>query len=332
MSKQPSGIISISTSALRKKVRKVETRKGQTKPILNEATREPNRNHDLQLLMDLNEKAHQKKVPLNKSKGKQACLGSEENQRHPEPDMFKKKKSSKQKRRKKQSEDTSKIPNSGDKSLDAPRKRKLENVTICGKSESEIHSELRSDGMFACLHPYDPTQQTYCRTKKEAERSNHGIRFTGVKPNSRKSDKVSSESARTNGGCVTQWPVCRKVDLFNSNLRNARLSERLYVPDHVKRFDGSTDSMNHLKVFQAIARVQHWDTPTQHHMFKSTLYGPARIWFNSIPPESVNNYQELQAAFLQAFPEHERTTKNGAELRNHKQRKGESVREYVRRF
>ncbi|PWA79902.1 retrotransposon gag domain-containing protein [Artemisia annua] len=104
------------------------------------------------------------------------------------------------------------------------------------------------------------------------------------------------------------------------------------MPDHVKSFDGSTNSMNHLRVFQAIARIQHWDMPTQYHMFKSMLYGPTRGWFNSIPPESVNNYHELQTSFLRAFPEHERPTKNCAELPYYKQREGESIREYAGRF
>lgn len=165
-------------------MRKVEKLKGQTKSIPDVVPRGPDRNHDLQSLTDLNEKGYQKKVPRNQPKGKQACSSSEANRRHLEPDML---------------------------SINKGSKRKLQNKTTYEKTENGIQSGPRNDEKSTRSYPHNHTQKTHRCAEREAEKSNHDTRLKGVKSDSKKSDKVFSESARVNDGCVTQWPVCRKL-------------------------------------------------------------------------------------------------------------------------
>ncbi|GJV99212.1 hypothetical protein Tco_1554464 [Tanacetum coccineum] len=73
------------------------------------------------------------------------------------------------------------------------------------------------------------------------------------------------------------------------------------MPSHVKTYDGSEDPEDHLKIFQAATKVERWAMPTWCHMFNSTLTGSARVWFNDLPPESVDSYDDLKEAFLKIF-------------------------------
>nr|GEW22761.1 hypothetical protein [Tanacetum cinerariifolium] len=45
---------------------------------------------------------------------------------------------------------------------------------------------------------------------------------------------------------------------------------------HIKTYDGSEDPEDHLKIFQAAARIERWAMPTWCHMFNSTLTENAR--------------------------------------------------------
>ncbi|GKE22517.1 hypothetical protein Tco_1434029 [Tanacetum coccineum] len=61
------------------------------------------------------------------------------------------------------------------------------------------------------------------------------------------------------------------------------------------------DPEDHVKKFQAAAQVERWAMPTWCHMFNSTLIWAARVWFDELPPESIDRYKDLKAAFLAYF-------------------------------
>ncbi|GKE03821.1 hypothetical protein Tco_1395839 [Tanacetum coccineum] len=57
---------------------------------------------------------------------------------------------------------------------------------------------------------------------------------------------------------------------------------------HIKTYDGSGDPKDHLKIFQAAEKTERWAMPTWCHMFNSTLTGNTRVWFDDLPPESID--------------------------------------------
>nr|GEW31821.1 reverse transcriptase domain-containing protein [Tanacetum cinerariifolium] len=73
------------------------------------------------------------------------------------------------------------------------------------------------------------------------------------------------------------------------------------MPNNVKTYDGTGDSKDHLKIFQAAAHVECWAMLTWCNMFNSTLIGATRVWFDELPPESIDGYKGLKAAFLAYF-------------------------------
>ena len=104
------------------------------------------------------------------------------------------------------------------------------------------------------------------------------------------------------------------------------------MPNNVKTYDGTGDPEDHLKIFQAATQVERWAMPTWCHMFNSTLIGAARVWFDELPPESIDGYKGLKAAFLAYFMQQKKYVKDPVEIHNIKQRDGETIEEFMERF
>nr|GEW43852.1 reverse transcriptase domain-containing protein [Tanacetum cinerariifolium] len=58
----------------------------------------------------------------------------------------------------------------------------------------------------------------------------------------------------------------------------------------------------------------------------------ARVWFDDLPPESIDNYDDLKKAFLENYLRHKKYIKDPIMLHNIKQRDGESTKDFVRRY
>ncbi|GJV51627.1 hypothetical protein Tco_1447368 [Tanacetum coccineum] len=114
---------------------------------------------------------------------------------------------------------------------------------------------------------------------------------------------------------VVPW-TCEDVDLFTPRISNFKSSWKTRMPNNVKTYDETRDPGYHLKIFQAAAQVERWAMPTWCHMFNSTLIGAARVWFDELPPESIDGYKGLKAAFLTYFMQQKKYVKDLEEIHN----------------
>ncbi|GJZ64547.1 reverse transcriptase domain-containing protein [Tanacetum coccineum] len=64
----------------------------------------------------------------------------------------------------------------------------------------------------------------------------------------------------------------------------------------------------------------------------STLTGSARVWFDDLPPESIDSYDDLKKTFLENFLQQKKCIKDLVEIYHIKQREGESTEDFVQRF
>ncbi|GJZ23612.1 reverse transcriptase domain-containing protein [Tanacetum coccineum] len=126
--------------------------------------------------------------------------------------------------------------------------------------------------------------------------------------------------------------TCEDVDPFTPRIRNFKSSRKTRMPNNVKTYDGTGDPEDHLKIFQAAAKVERWAMPTWCHMFKSTLIGAARVWFDELPPESIDGYKVLKAAFLAYFMQQKKYVKDPVEIHNIKQRDGVTIEDFMEWF
>ncbi|GJY10611.1 reverse transcriptase domain-containing protein [Tanacetum coccineum] len=104
------------------------------------------------------------------------------------------------------------------------------------------------------------------------------------------------------------------------------------MPSHIKTYDGSEDPEDHLKIFQSAAKTGRWAMPTWCHMFNSTLTRNARVWFEDLPKESIDSYDDLKKAFLENYLQQKKRIKDSVEIHNIRQREGESMEEFLRRY
>nr|GEX52140.1 reverse transcriptase domain-containing protein [Tanacetum cinerariifolium] len=102
------------------------------------------------------------------------------------------------------------------------------------------------------------------------------------------------------------------------------------IPSHIKTYDGSEDPDDHLKIFQAAAKTERWAMPTWCHMFNSTLPGNAIVWFDDLPPESIDSYDDLKKAFLKNYLQRKEYIKDPIEIHNIKQRDEVSTEDFLR--
>ncbi|GKD90162.1 reverse transcriptase domain-containing protein [Tanacetum coccineum] len=104
------------------------------------------------------------------------------------------------------------------------------------------------------------------------------------------------------------------------------------MPSHVKTYDGSRYPEDHIKLFQSAAKTKRWAMLTWCHMFNSTLTGNARVWFDKLPKESIDSYEDLRAAFRENYLQQTKHIKDPVEIHHIKQRDGESTEDFMERY
>ncbi|GKC28663.1 reverse transcriptase domain-containing protein [Tanacetum coccineum] len=145
-----------------------------------------------------------------------------------------------------------------------------------------------------------------------------------------KSRSKKKKSHREEDDLPQPW-VCEKVDPFIPRIRYFDFL-KTRMPSHIKTYDGSEDPRDHLKIFQAAAKTERWVMPTWCHMFNSTLTGNVRVWFDDLPPESIDSYDDLKKAFLENYLQQKKYIKDPIKIHNIKQQEGESTEDFVKRY
>nr|GEW06569.1 reverse transcriptase domain-containing protein [Tanacetum cinerariifolium] len=180
--------------------------------------------------------------------------------------------------------------------------------------------------------------------------SSHSYRDEGLRHNTKRRDRPPSSSMsrsdssnekdrkskskrhKTTEYDLTKPWICEEVNPFTPQIRNFKSSRKTRMPDNIKTYDGTGDPEDHVKVFQAAAQVEIWGMPTWCHMFNSALIGAARVWFDELPPESIDGYKDMKAAFLSYFMQQKKYIKDPVEIHNIKQREGETIKDFMERF
>ncbi|GJT47255.1 reverse transcriptase domain-containing protein [Tanacetum coccineum] len=104
------------------------------------------------------------------------------------------------------------------------------------------------------------------------------------------------------------------------------------MPKTVKTYDGTGDPEDHLKTFTTTTKVEWWAMPNWYHMFNSTLLEFARLWFDELPPKSIDGFKDLRKKFLGHYLHYKRYTRDPIELHHVKQREGESTEAFYEMF
>jgi hypothetical protein len=72
--------------------------------------------------------------------------------------------------------------------------------------------------------------------------------------------------------------------------------------------------------------------PTWCHVFVQTLTGHARLWFDSLPPQRINSYEELNRKFLRNFSQQRKNIRNPNEILHIRRNEDEKVEAFMERY
>nr|GEX09850.1 reverse transcriptase domain-containing protein [Tanacetum cinerariifolium] len=126
-------------------------------------------------------------------------------------------------------------------------------------------------------------------------------------------------------------PKCMRIYGFMHGITNLKLIKRLH--DNISK---SVDEMMRATTAflrgEATTKVKRWEMPTWCHMFNFTRTESARVWFDDLPPESIDSYDDLKKAFLANYLQQKKCIKDPVEIYHIKKRKGESTEDFMQRF
>ena len=110
-------------------------------------------------------------------------------------------------------------------------------------------------------------------------------------------DEMRENMRRTN---LVEDLVHRIDSPFTASINGHPLPPKFKMPS-LDSYDGIRDSFDHIATFKTTMHLQGVLDEIMCRAFLTTLKGPARVWFNKIPPNSVSSFEELSKLFVNNF-------------------------------
>ncbi|GKA62960.1 reverse transcriptase domain-containing protein [Tanacetum coccineum] len=182
---------------------------------------------------------------------------------------------------------------------------------VRSRSESP-EPRLGDKGKCVSVHSNDLRCRPYHSSRRDTESFYQSSRSRATKfaserhCNKRASSRRTEELSESEGSAGGHWKS-------KSKRQNSNIEEDLSQP------------------WEA-AKTERWATPTWCHMFNSTLTRNAKVWFDDLPQESIDSYDDLKKAFLENYLRQKKCIKDPVEIHNIRKRDGESKKEFVRRY
>ncbi|GJW10972.1 reverse transcriptase domain-containing protein [Tanacetum coccineum] len=167
-------------------------------------------------------------------------------------------------------------------------------------------------------HPHVMTAATRVPTRREP-RCNQGSTITGV----HRPEEIAY---------IRRVKIAREVTESPNQRGTGQTPTKMISLNLRRTYDGSGDPEDHLKLFQSAAKTERWAMLTWCHMFNSTLTGNARVWFDKLPKESIDIYEDLRAALRENYLQQTKHIKDPVEIHHIKQRDGESTEDFMKRY
>ncbi|WP_271039623.1 reverse transcriptase domain-containing protein [Agrobacterium sp. ST15.13.040] len=144
-------------------------------------------------------------------------------------------------------------------------------------------------------------------------------------------DRVEKQVTRKPVWDRLSGALCEDGSPFIRTVVEAAMPGDFRVP-RLEIYDGRTDPQAHLTKYRRSMIMHGADDATMCKCFEVTLTGPATAWYNSLPPGTITEFQELSTAFTQQFIGSRPTAKMPVQMFDIEQRNGETIRDYVERF
>nr|GEU68705.1 reverse transcriptase domain-containing protein [Tanacetum cinerariifolium] len=294
---------------------------------------------------------HQEKEQQEKLKAVKARLNFEEASRYSESETPSRRRILKERLGPRYARTRSRSPKLRCGRSKSPREKDPKRRTVFKRLEKDVFHRLGDKKKNVSAHSRGSERKSYYSSRRDTESYYQCSRSKETKIASEKHRHKREHSRRTEavskseGGHwkskqkkqkssieddLSQPWVCEETNHFTPRICYFDFP-KARMPSHIKTYDGSEDPEDHLKIFQAAAKTERWARPTWCHMFNSTLTENARVWFDDLPKESIDSYDDFRKTFLENYLQQKKYIKDPIEIHNIKQRDGESTEEFVRR-
>ncbi|XP_017434434.1 uncharacterized protein LOC108341251 [Vigna angularis] len=118
---------------------------------------------------------------------------------------------------------------------------------------------------------------------------------------------------------------------FAQNIMDVQISEQFIAPQF-KMYDGTTDPESHIKTFSNAMAFRTGNDAIWCRAFSLSLEDEALEWFNTLPPNSIENFAGLKQLFIRQFAVNSTQDLTVFELVTLKQGKEETLRALMDRY
>ncbi|GJX84004.1 reverse transcriptase domain-containing protein [Tanacetum coccineum] len=180
---------------------------------------------------------------------------------------------------------------------ESPKKKGSDRNAVFKRLEKGVFHRLGDKGKSVSIYSDDSRRRSYHSSHRDTESCHQSSRSRTTENaserryNKKASSKRTEELSQSEGSAGD--PFTHRICYFDF--------PKTIMPSHIKTYDGSEDLEDHLKIFQSVAKTERWAMPTWYHMFNSTLTGNARVWFDDLPKETIDSYDDLKKAFLENY-------------------------------
>nr|GEY05805.1 reverse transcriptase domain-containing protein [Tanacetum cinerariifolium] len=187
----------------------------------------------------------------------------------------------------------------------SPGKNGPKRKTIFKRLEKGVFQRLGDKGKSISTYSNDSRRQSYHSSRTDTESCYESSRS--------RETEFASKNITTKEHPHEGQKRCRKAKVAQEDI-------------------GSQSQRGESRVLRTTCPNHGYAMPTWCHMFNFTLTGNVRVWFDDLPKESIDSYDDLKEAFLENCLQQEKCIKDSVKIHNIKQRDGESTEEFVRRF
>ncbi|GKD97087.1 reverse transcriptase domain-containing protein, partial [Tanacetum coccineum] len=185
---------------------------------------------------------------------------------------------------------------------------------------------------------FNEESRSRCRTRSARKNRKSVSKKKGISKSHRASRRKSSsdsgyDTVSDSGSEDLRMPYRRPKPMpFTSRITRFRYHWRAKLPPNVWVYQGNKDPEDHLSIFSAVAEQEEWLMPVWCKMFRQTLSGSARNWFDSLDPKSIDGFEELSSKFLEDFSQQKRYDKYPTEIYGIKRKPNEGLQSFMDRF
>ncbi|GKC94281.1 hypothetical protein Tco_1159723, partial [Tanacetum coccineum] len=159
----------------------------------------------------------------------------------------------------------------------------------------------------------EPTHLRRSRRLEDRSITKEKVRRERSKPKGKRSryQETISDSEREEGSEdayeYLNSPYKRpKPTPFTQRITRFKYHKRAKLPRNIRVYEGNKDLKDHLGIFSAAAEQKEWSMPVWCKMFRQTLGGAARNWFDDLDQKSMDSFEELSQKFLVEFSQQKR--------------------------